>query len=152
MLGDRWRLRMGVVCGDYAHWVHPGPPEPGDQPTCRGKDVARFVIHDQGERIRYDAAAILKRTPYAAPKHAGLFDVPEKVVLSGASGATLRAAVDTAVQGGEWMTVSPLNGVLICRYLGPSALRARRLFIMAWSLLRPTMLNRPACSSRFWNT
>ena len=64
----------------------------------------------------------------------------------------LRAAVDTAVQGGEWMTVSPLNGVLICRYLGPSALRARRLFIMAWSLLRPTMLNRPACPSRFWNT
>jgi hypothetical protein len=96
VLGDRWRLRMGVVCGDYAHWVHPGPPEPGDQPTCRGKDVARFVIHDQGERIRYDAAAILKRTPYAAPKHAGLFDVPEKVVLSGASGAVLRAAVDTA--------------------------------------------------------
>jgi len=64
----------------------------------------------------------------------------------------LRAAVDAAVQGGEWMTVSPLNGVLVCRYLGPSALRARRLFIMAWSLLRPTMLNRPASPSRFWNT
>jgi hypothetical protein len=95
-LGDRWRLRMGVVCGDYARWVHAGPPEPGDQPTIRGRDVARFVIHDRGERLRYDPAAILRRTPYAAPKHAGLFDVPEKVVLSGASGAVLRAAVDTA--------------------------------------------------------
>lgn len=53
---------------------------------------------------------------------------------------------------GEIATVTALDGVLICRYLGPSATRARRWLILAWSLLRPLMLNRPACPSRFWNT
>ena len=54
--------------------------------------------------------------------------------------------------GKEIIAVTALDGVLICRYLGPSAARARRWLILAWSLLRPIMLNRPACPSRFWNT
>jgi urease accessory protein len=52
----------------------------------------------------------------------------------------------------EIVAVTALDGILIGRYLGPSAARARRFFILAWSLLRPTMLNRPPCPSRFWNT
>lgn len=94
-LGDRWRLRMGVVCGGYDTWVHRGPPGPLDRPTLRGRDVARFALHDRGEWLRYDPAAMLAARPYVAPKHAGLFDVPAKVVLSGGSGVSLRAAVDT---------------------------------------------------------
>ncbi len=53
---------------------------------------------------------------------------------------------------GELATVSQLDGVLIGRYLGPSTARARRLFTLAWSVLRPVMLKRPPCPSRFWNT
>ncbi len=52
----------------------------------------------------------------------------------------------------EVVAVTALDGVLIGRYLGTSAARARRFFILAWSLLRPMMLNRPPCPSRFWNT
>lgn len=52
---------------------------------------------------------------------------------------------------GERPTVTVLDSVLICRYLGSSAGRARRFFILAWSLLRAVMLNRPSCPSRFWN-
>ncbi len=53
---------------------------------------------------------------------------------------------------GELVAASQLDGVLLCRYLGPSAARARRLFTLAWGLLRPAMLGRPPCPSRFWNT
>jgi urease accessory protein len=53
---------------------------------------------------------------------------------------------------GERATASQLDGVLICRYLGPSAARARRLFTLAWGVLRPAILNRRPCPSRFWNT
>lgn len=53
---------------------------------------------------------------------------------------------------GDLATVSQLDGVLICRYLGPSAVRARRFFTLAWGVLRPALLQRPACPSRFWNT
>lgn len=49
-------------------------------------------------------------------------------------------------------TVTQLDGALICRYLGPSATRARRLFTLAWGLLRPALLGRPPCPPRFWNT
>lgn len=94
-LGERVRFRMGVVCGSYKEFVHRGPPGTLDHPTCRGKQVQRFRIDCDGEYIRYDPAAMLAARPYVAPKHAGLFDVPAKVVISGASGRTLRAAVDT---------------------------------------------------------
>jgi urease accessory protein len=52
----------------------------------------------------------------------------------------------------ELATVSQLAGVLVCRYLGPSATRARQFFTLAWGLLRPALFGRPPCSSRFWNT
>ena len=52
----------------------------------------------------------------------------------------------------ELATVSQLDGVLIGRYRGLSTTRARRLFTLAWSVLRPVLLNRPPCPSRFWNT
>ena len=54
--------------------------------------------------------------------------------------------------GAELFAVSQLDGVLFCRYLGPSAARARGFFTLAWGLLRPAILERPPCPSRFWNT
>ena len=93
-LSDHWRLRMGVVCGDYGRWVHRQHGHADDRPTCRGKDVRRFTIESR-EFVRYQPRAMLDAKSYVAPKHAGLFDVPEKLVLAGASGASLRAAVDT---------------------------------------------------------
>ncbi|MBK7543004.1 MAG: urease accessory protein UreD [Candidatus Competibacteraceae bacterium] len=53
---------------------------------------------------------------------------------------------------GELVAISQLDGVLIGRYLGPSAVRARQFLILAWSLLRPMLLQRPPCPSRFWAT
>ncbi len=64
----------------------------------------------------------------------------------------LRTAVTGATAATEQCTVTRLDGVLLCRYLGPSANRARQLFTLAWSLLRPVVLNRPPCPSRFWMT
>lgn len=58
----------------------------------------------------------------------------------------------TPAAQGELATVTQLDGCLICRYLGPSAARARRFFIVAWGLLRPAILDRPPCPSRFWTT
>lgn len=94
-LGERLRLRMGVVCGAYKDFVHRGSRGLLDEPTCRGKQVQRWAIHDDGEWLRYDPRAMLDARPYVAPKTRALFDVPEKVVLAGASGTELRAAVDT---------------------------------------------------------
>ncbi|MEZ4242113.1 MAG: hypothetical protein R3F59_39350, partial [Myxococcota bacterium] len=95
-LGRYVTVHMGVVCGDYDRYVHPGRLHPEDQPTCRGRDVARWDIADRGEFLRYLPREMLQRKPYVAPKRAALFDVPAKVVLAGTTGTVLRAAVDQA--------------------------------------------------------
>lgn len=95
-LGTYVRFHMGVVCGDYARYVHRGPRGPLDEPTCRGRDVRRFDIAWTGDWLRYDPADMLARKPYVAPKHRGVFEVPEKVVIAGTTGQTIVAALDTA--------------------------------------------------------
>ena len=93
----RWAsLSMGVVCGEYARYVHPAPrTTPEDRPTCRGRDVSRWKIAAIREFIWYMPRDMLSRKPYVAPKSAEVFDVAEKIILAGTSGTTLRAAMDT---------------------------------------------------------
>jgi hypothetical protein len=93
-LGTHVRVSMGIVCGDYARYVHAGRERPEDRPTCRGRDVSRWEIAPTSEHVWYVPDEMLARKPYVAPKHAGLFDVPRKIVLAGTTGTTLRAALD----------------------------------------------------------
>ncbi len=93
-LGDLVQFHMGVVCGDYPRYVHRGSKGPLDRPTCRGRDLRRFAIAERYEWLRYDPADMLARKPYVAPKQAGLFDVPAKVVIAGTTGRRLVAAMD----------------------------------------------------------
>src|SRR5262249_6114659 len=92
--GKRARLHMGVVCGDYDRYVHLGSRHAEDRPTCRGRDVQRWHIVDRGEVLCWRPEEMLARKPYVAPKHAGLYDVPRKVVVAGTTGTVLRAALD----------------------------------------------------------
>lgn len=62
------------------------------------------------------------------------------------------APTEQSARGEELTTATHLDGVLVCRYLGSSTARARRLLTLTWSLLRPKVFGRPPCPSRFWNT
>lgn len=94
-LKEHATVHMGIVCGDYPRYVHRERLHPEDEPTCRGRDLRRWHIDDAGWFVRYDPRDMLDRKPYVAPKHRGLFDVPEKIVLAGASGRRIVAAMDT---------------------------------------------------------
>lgn len=147
-LGDHWRLRMGVVCGSYREFVHTGPRGALDQPTCRGRDVQPWSIADRGEWVRYAPREMLDRRPYVAPKTRALFDVPAKVVLAGASGRQLRAAVDTARRfpldscyvsqgdGDVWALAGLLNSATVNAWYGarfPAArVKAVELATVPW--------------------
>jgi len=104
-----------------------------------------------GDRL-FDAGWGLRSQPVAATLIcAG--SAPERVNAIRVRWEELKASSTALPEGhAEWLAVSQLDGVLIGRYLGPSAARARRFFIVAWGLLRPFILNRPPCPSRFWNT
>ena len=114
------------------------------------------------ERGRYPAADAILDAPW------GLRSQPVSATLVGAGAppnvvGTIRAGWDAlnrssrpfpepSVDDAELATVSQLDGVLVGRYRGPSTARARRFFTLAWSVLRPVLLDRPPCPSRFWNT
>jgi urease accessory protein len=57
-----------------------------------------------------------------------------------------------AIQGDTLVSATQLDKVLVCRYLGDDAERARALFAAAWAVLRPAVLGRPTCAPRIWAT
>lgn len=52
----------------------------------------------------------------------------------------------------DWLSVSRIGEVLLCRYLGYSAEAAKRHFGAAWALLRPMLFGRDARPPRVWAT
>lgn len=63
---------------------------------------------------------------------------------------SLRSAVRCAAP--DRFSVTRTDSAVLCRYLGPSAQRARLLLTACWTLARQTLLAKPACLPRIWNT
>jgi len=49
-------------------------------------------------------------------------------------------------------SVSQLDEVMVCRYLGDSAEEAKSIFTQAWQIIRPALVGRKVCRPRIWNT
>lgn len=63
-----------------------------------------------------------------------------------------RRELDALLRPDDLCGLSLLDGVLSCRYIGPSAARARALFTELWTVLRPALFARPALTPRIWQT
>jgi urease accessory protein len=74
-----------------------------------------------------------------------------------ATGATDTLVADLREQvrpeaAGELFAVTTLDGIVVCRFLGSSAARARTLLATAWSLWRSHVLGKNASAPRIWRT
>lgn len=49
-------------------------------------------------------------------------------------------------------SVTSINGIIVCRYLGEQTDQAKSVFVKAWKILRPAILNKQAIIPRIWNT
>ncbi len=49
-------------------------------------------------------------------------------------------------------SVTTVSDMIVCRYLGHHAYKARKYFVAAWKILRKTVLGRSVCLPRIWNT
>jgi len=63
--------------------------------------------------------------------------------------SALRAHVDPAR---ELCDVTCVGDLIVVRFLGDQALRARACFMAAWQVLRPLAMARSACAPRIWST
>jgi urease accessory protein len=66
----------------------------------------------------------------------------------------LAEAVDEAVgdNAGRRFSVSQLEEIVVCRYLGPQAEEGKNLFTRAWHALRIALQSKPASVPRIWAT
>jgi len=62
----------------------------------------------------------------------------------------VRRQVKKAAQGNWAATL--VEDLLIVRYLGPSVVEAKEVFIEVWKTLRPLVIGRPAILPRIWST
>ncbi len=62
----------------------------------------------------------------------------------------VREAVGSTGEG--IFSVSQMEEVVVCRYLGPRVADGKRLFVRAWDALRMLMQNKAACAPRIWAT
>jgi urease accessory protein len=126
----------------------PAAGEAFEQGSCR----QRFELWRAGrplclERARFDGGAPALKARWGlagAPVCATLLAAPVAGPLDG-----IRAL---GVEAPELASASLLGDVLVCRYLGASAERARRHFARVWELVRPALIGRPSHPPRIWST
>jgi urease accessory protein len=127
----------------------------GDVPFRAGSCRQRIELFREGrplfiDRTDIQAGGELAGAPYglrgqpvlgtlvASPVPADLLD-------------RLREA-DTGLHPEDLAAITAFPEVLVCRYLGADAGRARAHFVHLWRLLRPALLGRPPCPPRIWAT
>lgn len=100
------------------------------------------------ERMALDGGSPLAGAPFALAGQAIVGTMIYAGALPDDAADRVRAAVGPAGEG--VFSASHLEGVLVCRYLGPKAYRARELFVQAWNVLRTAGLGKTASAPRIW--
>ena len=154
--GARARVRTQIELGPGAHFV-------GWEVTCLGHNhlgfshgrlVQDWRIEREGrplwcERALFEGGGLALRAGW------GLAGRPVVATLVGTGARAehveaIRAALPEA--NPDWLGVTRLGEVLICRYLGYSAEAAKRLLCAAWTVLRKGVSGRLAHQPRVWAT
>jgi urease accessory protein len=146
--------------------VEPGGSFVGWEITClgrrasgdgfeRGEYVQTMRVREGGrplafERVRYEggSGALQSRVGLAGrPVTGSLVAVTDRAELAEA----VRNALPEPVAG-ELFSVTSRRSVLVCRYLGESALRARAGFQSAWRIVQGALRGYTPASPRIWAT
>lgn len=130
-----------------------GRPASGDA-YCHGQLRQAFEVWRDGgpvfvERARLDGGSRVLAEPWGLARH----PVTATLIASGADDTQLAAArAVLAPADDERCAATLMNDLLVCRYLGRSAERARRRLTDVWAALRPLSLGRTAAEPRIWRT
>ena len=127
----------------------------GDVPFRTGRCAQRIELHRAGRPLIVDRTAIegggeLAASAFGLRGQAVLGTFVASPVPAGALDL-LRSATGT-LPAEDLISLTAMPDVLVCRYLGPSAARARAHFGRLWTLLRPSLVGRPPCPPRIWMT
>jgi len=130
-----------------------GRPAAGERFT-RGRCRQRFEVWRAGRPLCLERASILGGAPVLDAAW-GLRGAPVVGTLLAVAPDGAFALDDLRATGaapGELASVTVVGDVLVCRYLGASAERARAHLARVWTLVRPRAIGRPATAPRIWST
>jgi len=156
--GSRSRLKTQVNLQDDARFI-------GWEISCLGRPLSGKLF-TQGQ---CDQQIHLLRNGLPVLVEHGIFNAEHPILTSnwGLGGfsvsGTLLATTDdkTLVENlrscfdhsSEFkLTVTVINDILVCRFLGSQGETARKVFEQAWQLIRPVVTGNTACSPRIWKT
>ena len=131
-----------------------GRPASGEK-FDRGTLDQRFEIWCQGKPIRLERF-LIKGNDWTLQERWGLANKP--VVASFFCFTSQKDLIHLLRQtiafpeNGDYFSLTFLNEIILCRYLGNSVEKAKELFIMVWKTLRGALLSKQAVTPRIWNT
>ena len=119
----------------------------------RGEQLA--LLAEGLERVAGDVEAedlLLLLQPLAVGERRDVRQRWLAVVLL-AVGRPVPAALQASVRALDpQLASSQVKSVFVARYLGDDGEAARAVMAQVWALLRPHLLDRPACPPRIWRT
>ena len=133
-----------------------GRPAIGERFTT-GRCRNRFEVHVGATPLYVDRAILEGGSRVLSASHGLAGHCASGTMLVVGAGRPLvdvaRAAL-AASPSGAYASATQLGqgDVLACRYLGPSASRAREAFASVWAAVRPSVLGRVAVPPRIWST
>ncbi len=126
----------------------------GNQPFDQGQFVQKIQLHQNNkplviERALYRGNDAILSEPWGLAKHATvgtMFVTPANKEMVERIRAQVRA------EKPELFSVTLMNNVIICRFLGAQATAAKKLFIQVWEIVRPHIQGIDVHTPRIWNT
>lgn len=120
-----------------------------------GRFVQRTEIRRDGrpiwiERVDLEGGSPLLRAPFALAGHTTWATMVYAGSIVDDAADRVREAVGDSGEG--LFSVSRMEQVVVCRYLGPHAAEGKLLFHKAWDALRTLMQGKAACAPRIWAT
>jgi urease accessory protein len=130
-----------------------GRPGAGER-FARGQIEQRFEVWRAGrplwiERLRLGGGSAFLDAAWGA---AGRTTLGTFVCVGQRPDLVERIRAAIAPREGEWLELTQLRDVVVARFAGARAERARECFVSAWKLLRPAMLGAACELPRIWST
>jgi urease accessory protein len=127
-----------------------GRPTSGELFTM-GSSRQRIEIWRDGQPVVLERNRITGGDPLLASSW-GLQDYPVTATMLTTPATKLMLETVREQVKDDGFSVTLLDDVLVCRYLGLQSERARNIFKQAWAIIRPLLVNKPACPPRIWAT
>ncbi|CCM78540.1 urease accessory protein UreD [Rhizobium mesoamericanum] len=120
-----------------------------------GRVSLRTEVLCEGKPVWFERLGLSGGSPLSRSRYA-LADQPifGTMIYVGQTVENAADRVRDALEGhaGDVFSVSQLEKVVVCRYLGPRISQARTLFARAWDVLRTACQGKPASPPRIWAT